>query len=131
MYIQQPNGTAAFVPPRDYSGSAFLPKEKLALRDTPPAQEAPCEPPPIENADSAPLPSDTAEDAIPTGGGRGKGGLFSGIPFLSSLLPPPRRHGGKEDGLPDWMFLAIVFFLFMDKGDSDLLPLLLLLLLWD
>ncbi len=58
-------------------------------------------------------------------------GIFSRLPFLSSLLPPPRKRGGSKDALPEWVILGIVLFLLLDTPENDLLPFLLLLLLWD
>lgn len=66
--------------------------------------------------------------AVPTGGG----GLFSRIPFLSSLMPPPRGRKGEKGGLPDWVLIAALIFLFGGESDEDdILPFLLLLLLWN
>ena len=133
MYIQQPSGNAVpFVPPRDYSGSAFLPPKERTATPTPPEAELLSDEPAAEPAEA---PAEPQKEPLPDSleGERPTGGLFSGIPFLSSLLPPPRRGSDKDkkEGLPDWAFLALIFFLFMDKGENDLLPLLLLLFLWD
>lgn len=58
-------------------------------------------------------------------------GIFSRLPFLSSLLPPPRKGRGGKDALPEWVILGIVLFLLLDTPENDLLPFLLILLLWD
>ena len=58
-------------------------------------------------------------------------GLLSRIPFLSSLLPPPRRRDGKSATLPDWVVIGALALLLLGEEDSDILPFLLLLLLWE
>ena len=61
-----------------------------------------------------------------------KHGFFSRFPFLSSLLPPPRGKHKKDSALPEWIVIAAVILLFFSEdGDNDILPFLLLLLLWD
>lgn len=61
-----------------------------------------------------------------------KRGFFSRFPFLSSLLPPPRGKHKKDGILPEWVVIAAVILLFFSEdGDNDILPFLLLLLLWD
>ncbi len=67
-------------------------------------------------------------------GGLGLNGLFSRIPFLSSFAPPPRACGEgerKHSELWDWILLAVVALSLFNGKDDDVLPLLLLLLLWD
>lgn len=81
-----------------------------------------------ENAEILPAMARGAqkEKSTPTGG------LLSRIPFLSSLLPPPRKGGGAGGRLPEWVVIAAVIFLLAgDEDGSDVLPFLLLLLLWD
>jgi hypothetical protein len=68
----------------------------------------------------------------------GLGGFFGKLPFLGSLLPPP-RHCKEENaqGLlsgsgRDLLLLgAMAYLLFFDQSDDSILPLLLLLLLWE
>ena len=61
-----------------------------------------------------------------------RGGLLSRFPFLSSLLPPSRGKHKKDGILPEWVLIAAVILLFYSEdGESDILPFLLLLLLWD
>ena len=64
------------------------------------------------------------------GGTRGKDGLgfFSKLPFLSSFLPP---SGKKSSFLPDWAIPLILLYLLLERPENDLLPFLLILLLWD
>ena len=60
------------------------------------------------------------------------GGILSRIPFLSSLLPPPRGGGSAGSRLPEWVVIgAVILLLAGDEDGSDVLPFLLLLLLWD
>ena len=63
----------------------------------------------------------------------GLGGLFSRIPFLSSLAPPPRGcgQGHKHSEIWDCVLLAVVALCLLSGKEDDALPLLLLLLLWD
>ena len=80
--------------------------------------EKPAEPPP-------------EEESIPAAR-MGGGGILARIPLLSSFLPPP-RHGTGDKGrsLPDWILTGAVVLLLLADEQSDILPLLLLLLLWD
>lgn len=100
-----------------------------------------------EQAESSPLPQEAAQsgdttfaeaqneaESTPVMGHtekQGKG-LLGKLPFLSSLLPPPRTSGKRGGILPEWLLIGAVILLFFaeDEG-SDILPLLLLLLLWD
>lgn len=124
MYIQEDRSGLPFTVPRGYSGSAFA----EAVRETaaPTTEEAP-EP----QAEATPTTPTPQEDSTPTAEPIKDTpvGLFGKFPFLSSLLPPPRKKG--ENGLPEWALLAIIFFLLNDSREGDLLPILLLLLLWD
>ncbi len=135
MYIQSNNRELPFTVPRGYSGSAFAPP-------------APTPPPPLqeesEHEGEAPTPkeeqpeSDTVKDAEQAAAPafaphreKHRGGLFERLPFLSSLLPPPRKKHGEKEGLPEWVVIGIVLLLLLDSPESDLLPFLLILLLWD
>ena len=155
MYIQ-PVGRGTpelpFSVPRDYSGNAFAPAPPPPP-SPPPADIAVPPPPPLafdggedEAAPAAPdiseadgtsdPPADAAvfaeEESAPPAVPAGGGGLFSRIPLLSSLMPPPRGRGKDKGGLPDWVLIAALIFLFSGEGDEDdILPFLLLLLLWN
>lgn len=136
MYIQQGRGDLPFTLPSGYSGSAFSPP-------TPPIPPSPPIPPTPDEEDSAeptaeaPTEGDgtaASEESAPTaeeGAESTPAGLFSKLPFLSSLLPPPRHRGEHREGLPEWALVALIFFLLGDSRENDLLPILLILLLWD
>jgi len=133
MYIQSNNREIPFTVPRGYSGNAFA---------TPPAPEPP---PEVQEAAAdtpteMPIDGETVqkndEEAVaapafaPHREGH-KGGIFEKLPFLSSLLPPPRKKRGEREGLPEWAVIGIVLLLLLDSPENDLLPFLLILLLWD
>lgn len=118
--------------PKNYSGSAFSPDGERRF-PTPPPEPAP-EPPPSKPSplhDPPEQVSDpTAEAFAPKSAeNHPVGGLISRFPFLSSLLPP--RRARERSPLPDWVLLGAVALLFFSDGENDILPLLLLLLLWD
>ena len=139
MYIQPPQrGFGQERPltvPRDYSGNTFRapPVTPMApLMQEPPADEAPAqETSPIADTQDTPDVSESpTEDAVPTGAAPQKEkGLLSRFPFLSSLLPPKRgdRHEGD---FPEWALIGLVLLL-LSEDANDILPFLLLLLLWD
>ena len=152
MYIQNnPQGKLPFSLPKGYSGSAFEPPRSEPIEPLPPnePQEIPGPPAPTpppepqkgeleDNATVDGSESDTASesaaDAAPAFSqkrDRRDQGIFSRVPFLSSLLPPPRRGRGEKGALPEWAILGIVLLLLLDTPDNDLLPFLLILLLWD
>ena len=110
MYIQQDGGE--FSLPKGYGGNAFAR-----------AEEAPVEPP---CAEVAPPP---AEEEVPSEPST-PAGVFGKLPFLAALQPPPRRKR-EGAGLPEWAVIALIVFVLSDSRENDLLPLLLLLLLWD
>lgn len=64
-------------------------------------------------------------------GKKGFGGLLSEFPLLSSLLPPPRSHTHEQSDLMQWILIGGAILLFLNDSTDDILPLLLLLLLWD
>ena len=156
MYIQQePPEKEQGVPP-DYSGHTYKVPERVEFSapspDTAPEispQEPPCEDPPHEmqgaqNEESAPAGTFGARgnaSFLKKDGKRGDffgnlglSGLFSRVPFLSSLAPPPRKcgeGGHKHSELWDWVLLALVALSLLNGKDDDVLPILLLLLLWD
>ena len=157
MYIQPPDrnsGREPIILPRGYSGNAFA-REDPRPRPMPPpvsrpapahvpieeAQDpihAPPEPPTdvLESSKETPpnsptdLPTDAGvvEEARPTL----SGGLLSRVPFLSSLLPPSTGKRRGQGALPEWLLIgAVILLLFTEEGDNDILPFLLLLLLWE
>lgn len=147
MYIQNnPQGSLPFSLPKGYRGSAFdipqgEPPETEQAPDPPVLTEAePQENEPktaaTENGDTEgeKTTAEDEKDAAPAFSEHKDhhgSGLFSKIPFLSSLLPPPRRGRGEKGALPEWVILGIVLFLLLDTPENDLLPFLLILLLWD
>ena len=123
MYIQENGGAALpFTVPRGYSGNAFQEPPP-----TPPVTEAP---PPPPGAEVSPPPEAAAPASVGEAPPDTPVSALGRLPFLSSLLPPPRkkREGG---GLPEWALVALIFFVLNDSREGDLLPILLLLLLWD
>ena len=125
MYIQQQSTALPFSLPKGYRGNAFETAPKPPV--TPTAEELPTE----QTAQDTSTESESAPAFAPTEAPRREGGLLDKIPFLSQLLPPPRRHGGDKGGLPEWAILGIVLLLLLDSPENDLLPFLLILLLWD
>ena len=142
MYIQPqrpdlPFDTAPAIP-RDYSGSAFskapappigeqpsVSSPVTELSESPPdAQQPTPEEQPVVDAASTPVSTDTACKARTP-----ENGLLHRFPFLGSLLPP-KRSGKHETGLPDWVIWGLLLLLLSEDG-NDVLPFLLLLLLWD
>jgi hypothetical protein len=67
-------------------------------------------------------------------GARVSHGLFDGLlgrfPLLSSLLPPSRGERANHE-LLTWVLLGAAVLLLLDDRTDDILPLLLILLLWD
>ena len=139
MYIQNNNAPGLpFSLPKGYRGSAF----SAVPPDPPPpkeqAPESPPPPPPSEHEQDSPTaeapaeaPPEAAEAFAPHRASAREGGIFARLPFLSSLLPPPRQKHGERGGLPEWAVLGIVLLLLLDSPENDLLPFLLILLLWD
>ena len=162
MYIQPDTHEREGHAPPDYSGHtykmthgvAFSPPEPepppdFSARDLSPCEEA------LQKGDPTPTGEAPSEESTPAGafgghggapfgkkggkrgdffGNLGLGGLFSRVPFLSSLAPPPRTcHEGerRHSELWDWVLLALVALSLLGGKDDDVLPLLLLLLLWD
>ena len=159
MYVQPPdNGTQQasrpnVIVPKNYSGSAFRQygRDPEAERPQPPVSPPPVnEPPPDLPQDEAPVTDlpDGDGEAIPAWKNSDKndceddrhrkddrekhGGILSRFPFLSSLRPPSRGKHKKDGILPEWVVIAAVILLFFSEdGENDILPFLLLLLLWD
>ena len=127
MYIQPP-----FSIPSGYSGNAFASNQASEEASTP-APEAPIkeQDPPYEcTADGAPEAAPT--NAIPTEAAPDRpAGIFSRFPFFNSLMPPPRHKKENDGALPEWVIIGIFIYIMLDNNDRDLLPFLLLLLLWD
>ena len=124
MYMQ----TDRPILPKNYSGSAFALPTEAPPPSEPPAPPSTEEAPPVQ--EPRPSAEAVAVNAAPAGG---RGGLLSKFPMLSTLLPPPRR--GESEArrlpLPDWALLGAVALLFLADEGNDILPFLLLLLLWD
>ena len=127
------------IPPKNYSGSVFavhapeppLPQEEPPAA-APPAAAPPTAAPHAEAEEVRETAAPTNEESAPAACG-GRVGILSKFPLLSSLLPPPRR--GETEArrlpLPDWALLGAVVLLFLSDEGNDILPFLLLLLLWD
>ena len=148
MYIQPDRP----IPPKNYSGSAFS-REGTPLFHTPAPEPTREQAPTPEASPTLPtvpqaLPESVPETPLsiePTAasdpehteeavqvGSTPHSGLLSRLPFLSSFLPPPRGRDGKNGlSLPDWVLIGAMVLLFLSEGDNDILPFLLLLLLWD
>lgn len=127
MYIQPP-----FSIPKGYSGNAFPeePTVEASVKEEETAKEVIDEvtAPPEEAEEHAENEKEAvAASAAPSGAS----GIFSRFPFLSSLLPPPRRKKEKGGPLSEWVIIGIFLFLILEDNEQDLLPFLLLLLLWD
>ena len=130
MYIQPKREENAPPPlPEGYSGSAFLPTTAPQATEE---AEAPISEPITEKETAQPENEAVSVQAVAAEEQKQEaGGVFARIPLLSALLPPKR--GKKEGGdLPEWVLIAAVFLLlFADGEENDILPFLLLLLLWD
>ncbi|MBQ9097873.1 MAG: hypothetical protein IJY50_00390 [Clostridia bacterium] len=142
MYIQPPErerptpSSEGYAIPKNYSGNAFRSDGGLSAPpptpDPPPQEDAA----PTSAATQEPLAEDVPAWKPQHREERGReredrGGILSRIPLLSSLLPPSR--GNKKGSLlPEWAVIAAVILLFLWEDDeNDILPFLLLLLLWD
>ena len=128
MYIQShTDGSGGIALPRDYHGNAFSRQEAQA--PPPPREKEVPEEAPLEGAQAPPLEAESFchKEEKPQGGS-----LFDRLPFLSPLLPPTRHEGGRS-GLPEWAIIGLVLLLLLNgkEGNNDLLPFVLLLLLWD
>ncbi|MBR2010450.1 MAG: hypothetical protein IKA06_01710 [Clostridia bacterium] len=138
MYIQSNKPPdLPFTVPKGYSGNAFAPTPTAdpIPHVLPSEPEAPPLSPPDVTESEAVVPPPQEPEAAPAFAPhhetRREGGIFSRLPFLSSLLPPPRKKHGDKEGLPEWAVIGIVLLLLMDSPENDLLPFLLILLLWD
>lgn len=131
MYIQSNNGDLPFTVPRGYSGNAFAPPQ--GPEPPPEVEEAsPNAPQEMQNeSETVQKNEEAAAPAFASHRDGHKSGLLERLPFLSSLLPPPRKKHGEKEGLPEWVVIGIVLLLLLDSPENDLLPFLLILLLWD
>ena len=139
VYIQENTADRERTAPPDYRGHTYVPP----IFSAPPEQEAVTERTEEEMQKSAPVGAFCEEKKPPCAekegkrgdlfGSLGLSGLFSRIPFLSSLAPPPRgcEQGRRHSEIWDLALLAVVALSLLSGKDDDILPLLLLLLLWD
>ena len=141
MYIQENSAEKERTVPPDYRGHTYTAEPVVPTR----AQEQETYEAPAQEEEmqkSTPVGAFLNKDRAECGqkGGKrgylygGLGNLLSRVPFLSSLAPPPRtcaQEERKHGGLWDWVLLAIVALSLLNGKDDDVLPLLLLLLLWD
>ncbi len=149
MYIQPDTPEREYQAPPDYSGHTYKSTEWVP---PPPPQSAEA---PAEDEQASESLESAEKESVPAGafgghagrpcdkkegkrgdffGNLGLGGLFSRVPFLSSLAPPPRAcgEGGRRHGeLWDWVLLAVILLSLLGGKEDDVLPILLLLLLWD
>ena len=137
MYIQENPVEKERTAPPDYRGHTYVAEPPPPEREAEPVKEVQDAPMSADEGGSAPAgafaPRGCATGAWGAGLG-GLGGLFSRIPFLSSLAPPPRSCGDgarKHSELWDFVLLAVIALSLLNGKDDDVLPLLLLLLLWD
>ena len=141
MYIQPspPADEAPLSLPKDYGGSVFAPPPTPPSTSPPTEEQAPPPPtaestqaPPVQNAPPLTQEPPAAAAFAPAKDKRSESSLFARLPFLSSLLPPARSSHGKG-GLPEWAVIGLVLLLLFSEreNDNDLLPFVLLLLLWD
>ena len=132
MYMQNDRT----IPPKNYSGNAFLPNGERCFPPNPPRFDPSPDPTtePLPKQEEAPMPSkaEAEKDLMPEPTeARPTSGPISRFPLLSSFLPPRREGQEKRASLPDWVLLGAVALLFLADGDNDILPFLLLLLLWE
>ncbi len=154
MYVQPPQEEQGSVQiPRDYSGNAFFSPQAPPPEPHPDTSEevagAVSEPPQEkeqqgteESVQAGAFLHRDASHREPRREARQeashgeRGGLLGRFPLLSSLLPPSRGKGGKEKhgghgDLVEWAIIGLAVLLFLEDSTDDILPLLLLLLLWD
>ena len=137
MYIQpEREREEPLLIPRNYSGNAFRqlpPMEQPPTEPTPePTAEVAAEPvaPPSEG--SPPLAQTEESISASARPAEKPQGLRGRFPFLASLLPPSRGEHKKGGILPEWALIGAVILLFLwEDEENDILPFLLLLLLWD
>ena len=128
MYIQPP-----FSIPKGYSGNAFPdePTVEASIKEEASAEEVIDQTPAAPEGAQEQENAESEKEAVAASAAPSGGGIFSRFPFLSSLLPPPRRKKEKGGSLSEWVVIGIFLFLILEDNDQDLLPFLLLLLLWD
>ena len=139
VYIQENIADKERTAPPDYRGYTYVPP----IFSAPSAQEAVQAEEEEKTEKSTPVGAFCEQKVAPCHekeakrgelfGNLGLGGLFSRIPFLSSLAPPPRgcAEGHKHSEIWDFVLLGAVVLCLLGGKDDDVLPLLLLLLLWD
>jgi len=146
VYIQEEATDKERGAPPDYSGHTYAPPpsavpEESAVRAVSTSEEttesAKAEKTAPAGAFSGKESGHFSQNSGKRGGffeNLGLGGLFSRVPFLSSLAPPPRHctEGARKHGeLWDLVLLAVIALALLGERDDDVLPILLLLLLWD
>ena len=152
MYIQEEGPNKEQGAPPDYRGHTYQVPERVEFSTPPPAilpdetprEDVACEAQEGSDEKSTPAGAFGARRGVDKNqkdgkrgdffGNLGLSGLFSRVPFLSSLAPPPRKCGEGErrhGELWDWVLLAVVALALLGGRDDDVLPILLLLLLWD
>ena len=152
IYLPRDYSGNAFAPQKEPlpNSEEDLPQaEKTQSVQTPTEAQASCEMEPRAECEAEPLQQKDVEtgmfskEASGSGcneerRGQGFGGLLGKLPFLSSLLPPARHYkeenaqGLFSGGGRDLLLLgAMAYLLFFDQSDDGILPLLLLLLLWE
>ena len=136
MYVQPPMGDAPVQLPKEYHGTVFAPAEETGAppevtETTSSASEASA--PPVQEV-KPPTAQEGEDPGATQTGARVSRGLFDGLlgrcPLLSSLLPPSRGERANHE-LLTWVLLGAAVLLLLDDRTDDILPLLLILLLWD
>ena len=135
MYIQAQTDRELQLP-QNYSGNTFRPQAENSPTPEPP--------PSVQDAPAEDLPEQAPpEEAVAAGSffehkgercdknDRGRG-LFSSLsPLLSSFLPPGCEKRAEHGQWRDLVLIGVAVLLFLREDSDDLLPLLLLRLLWD
>lgn len=139
MYIQpEREREEPIAIPRNYSGNAFRPPPKEEQTPDPIPEPAPDpiaemeQVPPKEHEEQPPQSEESVSAGAFFAEKEKPRGLRGRFPFLSSLLPPARGEHKKGGILPEWALIGAVILLFLwEDEENDILPFLLLLLLWD
>lgn len=121
--------------PQGYSGTAFAAEPQVALASTEELatvnsheEEREEE---VKKEKSVPAFGKNTEKRGELFSKKWLGGLLSEFPLVSSLLPPPRSHTRDQSDLIQWILIGAAILLFLNDSADDILPLLLLLLLWE
>ena len=135
MYIQENPVEKERTAPPDYSGHTYV-AEPINTAWEP--ERVPDDVPSAAQEEKSTETGAFSFSSPPKKGGGsgffGPGGMFSRLPFLSGLVPPPRKCGEgerKHSELWDFVLLAVLALALLNGKEDDVLPLLLLLLLWD